>query len=111
MNTKVKTGLFSVGLNTYWPQFEGLYERLAGYRREIAMRMEALGAEVVDAGMIDCPEKAAGAADLMRKEGVETVFLFISTYALSSTVLPVVQRLRVPVIILNVQPEAASDSA
>ena len=106
---KVKAGLFSVGLNTYWPQFEGLYDRLTGYRNEIAHRMTLLGADVVDAGMVDCPEKAAEAADLMRKADVEIVFLFISTYALSSTVLPVVQRLRTPVVILNVQPVAAID--
>ena len=108
---KVKVGLFGVGLNTYWPQFEGLYERLIGYQNEIAARMASLGADVVDAGMVDCPEKADNAADLMRREGVEIVFLFISTYALSSTVLPVVQKLRVPVVILNVQPSAAIDYA
>ena len=108
---KVKVGLFGVGLNTYWPQFEGLYERLIGYQNEIAARMASLGADVVDAGMVDCPEKAVNAADLMRREGVEIVFLFISTYALSSTVLPVVQKLRVPVVILNVQPSAAIDYA
>ena len=105
----VKVGLFGVGLNTYWPQFEGLHERLTGYQNEIVERMQTLGAEVVNAGLVDCPEKASEAADVMRKEGVEIVFLFISTYALSSTVLPVVQRLRVPVIILNVQPVAAID--
>ena len=108
---KLKTGLFGVGLNTYWPQFEGLHERLIGYQNEIASRMRTLGADVVDAGLVDCPEKAAEAADLMRKEGVEIVFLYISTYALSSTVLPVVQRLRVPVVILNVQPVAAINYA
>jgi len=107
----VKTGLFGVGLNTYWPQFEGLYDRLTGYQNEIAARMKLLGADVVNVGMVDCPEKAVEATDLMRKEGVEIVFLFISTYALSSTVLPVVQRLRVPTIILNIQPVAAIDYA
>jgi len=109
MDTEPKAGLFGVGLNTYWPQFEGLYERLTGYQNGIATRMRSFGANVVNAGMVDCPEKAVEAADLMRKEGVEIVFLFISTYALSSTVLPVVQRLRVPVVILNVQPVAAID--
>jgi len=111
INMNVKTGLFGVGLNTYWSQFEGLYERLNGYQNEIAERMGLLGADVVNAGLVDCPEKAAEAADLMRKEGVEIVFLYISTYALSSTVLPVVQRLRAPVVILNVQPVAAIDYA
>ena len=35
---------------------------------------------------------------------MELVFLYISTYALSSTVLPVVQKVKVPVILLNLQP-------
>ena len=111
INQKVKAGLFGVGLNTYWPQFEGLYERLSGYQNQIAARLRSFGADVVDAGLLDCPEKSVEAASRMQKEGVEIVFLFISTYALSSTVLPVVQRLRVPVVILNVQPSAAVDYA
>lgn len=36
-------------------------------------------------------------------------FLFISTYALSSTVLPVAQRVKVPFILLNLQPTPAID--
>ena len=27
----MKIGLFGIGLDTYWPQFEGLKERLKGY--------------------------------------------------------------------------------
>jgi L-arabinose isomerase len=37
------------------------------------------------------------------------IFLHVTTYALSSTVLPVVQRAKVPIIILNLQPTAAID--
>jgi L-arabinose isomerase len=37
--------------------------------------------------------------------------LYVTTYALSSTVLPVVQRAKVPVIILNLSPESAIDYA
>ena len=40
----------------------------------------------------------------MKQHDVEMVFLYVSTYALSSTVLPVAQKLKVPVIILNLQP-------
>jgi L-arabinose isomerase len=109
MKQKVKTGLFGVGLDTYWSQFEGLLNRLNGYRREIAEKMEDLGACVIDAGMIDSPEKAHEAAAMLRREDVEIVFLFISTYALSSTVLPVAREVGVPVIILNIQPTAAID--
>jgi L-arabinose isomerase len=37
------------------------------------------------------------------------VFLFVSTYALSSTVLPLAQGVGVPIIVLNLQPVAAID--
>ena len=31
----MKIGLLGIGLDTYWPQFEGLKERLEGYLGEI----------------------------------------------------------------------------
>jgi L-arabinose isomerase len=37
--------------------------------------------------------------------------IYVTTYALSSTVLPMVQRARVPVLVLNLQPTAAIDYA
>ena len=107
--TAVKIGLFGIGLHTYWDQFDGLLDRLKGYQVQIARKMEAFGASVVDAGMVDSPEKAMDAGEFLKKADVEMVFLYVSTYALSSTVLPVVQKLKCPVVILNIQPVAAID--
>jgi L-arabinose isomerase len=104
-----KIGLFGIGLDTYWPQFEGLLERLKGYQKQIADRMAEFGAEVIDVGLVDSPEKAREAADYLKKNDVEIVFLYVSTYALSSTVLPIAQKLKCPIIILNIQPVAAID--
>lgn len=105
----LRVGLFGIGLDTYWPQFKGLHERLCGYQRQIHGRMAGLGAEVVDAGLVDSVPKAREAAEMFRREGVDLLFLYVSTYALSSTVLPVVQRAGVPVVVLNLQPTAAID--
>ena len=44
----VYAGLVGVGLNTYWPQFSGLYERLCGYRKQIAKQLEQEHVCVVD---------------------------------------------------------------
>ena len=55
--------------------------------------------------------KAFAAGHRFRSEDVDLIFLHVTTYALSSTVLPVVQRARVPVIVLNLQPEPAIDYA
>ena len=105
----MKAGFFSIGLDTYWPQFDGLLDNLNRYHAEIRDRIAGMGTDLVDAGMVDNVEKAGGAAALFKKEDVEIIFLFISTYALSSTVLPVVQRAKVPVVMLNLQPVAQLD--
>lgn len=105
----VKIGLFGIGLDTYWDQFEGLLERLNGYQDRIAKKIEALDAQVVNAGMVDNPFKANEAAETFNKENVDAVFLFISTYALSHNVLPIVQKTKVPVVVLNLQPVKAID--
>ena len=105
----MKTGIFSIGLDTYWPQFDGLLDKLLGYHGEIRERIGTMGTDIVDAGMVDSPERAREAAALFKTEDVDIIFLFISTYALSSTVLPVVQKAKVPVVLLNLQPVAQLD--
>ncbi len=63
-----------------------------------------MGAEVVNLGLIDTPEKALRAGHQFRQADVDLIFLHVTTYALSSTVLPVVRRAKVPVIVLNLAP-------
>src|SRR5437868_6015930 len=105
----LKVGIFGIGLDTYWPQFEGLEERLRGYLEVVAQRIERPGVEVIKLGLIDTPEKALSAGHEFRRADVDLIFLHVTTYALSSTVLPVVRRAKVPVIILNLTPSASID--
>ena len=107
---QLKLGLFGIGLDTYWAQFDGLLERLAGYQARIAERLrEHEGIVLTDAGMVDNPFKANAAAETFNAAGVDAIVLFISTYALSHNVLPVVQKVGKPVIVLNLQPVARLD--
>lgn len=108
---KFKIGLFGIGLDTYWDQFEGLEDRLKGYLSIIEEKISTIHPEVINVGLVDNIDKAFDAGDHFRSESVDLIFLYVSTYALSSTVLPVVQKAKVPVIILNVSPEAAIDYA
>lgn len=105
----LRVGLFGIGLEAYWPQFEGLKPRLEGYLGQVAQKLGRPGVEVCNLGLIDSPEKAMEAGHTFRRADVDIIFLHVTTYALSSTVLPVVQRAKVPVIILNLQPVAALD--
>jgi len=109
--TNVKIGLFGIGLETYWAQFDGLEQRLKGYLDIVYQRIEAMGVETVNLGLVDNAEKAFEAGTAFRKADVDLIFLYVSTYALSSTVLPVVRKAKVPVIVLNLSPEAAIDYA
>ena len=106
-----KIGLFGIGLDTYWNQFYGLLDRLKAYQNQIKNQLTTFAVEVVDAGMVDTPEKAKEAGVYLKTSDVDLVFLYVSTYALSSTVLPLVQKLNCPIIILNLQPVAAIDYA
>ncbi len=108
---KTKVGLMGIGLDTYWAQFDGLLDHLTGYQNEISHKISGFGAEVIDAGMVDNPIRAREAASFLASQEIELLFLYISTYALSSTVLPVAQKVKVPVILLNLQPVATLDYA
>jgi L-arabinose isomerase len=109
MENKVKIGLFGIGLDTYWSQFEGLLDKLISCQLRIKERLEMSGTEVFNAGMVDNPDKAISAAAFFQKSGVDLIFLNISTYALSHTVLPLIQRVSCPLIVLNLQPAEAID--
>jgi L-arabinose isomerase len=111
MSYKTRVGLFGIGLDTYWPQFEGLKSRLEGYLGQVERKLSRPGIEIVNLGLIDTPQKAMQAGHDFRRADVDIIFLHVTTYALSNTVLPVVQRAKVPVIILNLAPEAAIDYA
>lgn len=109
--SSLKIGLFGIGLSTYWDQFEGLKPRLEGYLNVVHQKLEAMHPGVVNVGLIDTVDKSFAAGKLFRQQEVDIIFLYVSTYALSSIVLPVVQAARVPVIILNLSPEASIDYA
>jgi L-arabinose isomerase len=107
----LRAGVCGIGLQAYWSQFAALEDRLKGYVARMASRLERPGIEVVNLGLIDSPARSREAGHRCRREDIDVLFLYVTTYALSNTVLPLVQRAGVPVIVLNLQPDAAIDYA
>jgi L-arabinose isomerase len=105
----LRVGLCGIGLDTYWPQFPGLRQRLEGYVARVGARFARPGVEVVNLGLVDSAGRSQEAGHRCRREDIDVLFLYVTTYALSNTVLPLVQRAGVPVVVLNLQPEAAID--
>ena len=107
----LRVGLFGIGLDAYWPQFAGLKERLTGYLEQVAQKIARPGVEIVNVGLVDNAERAYAVGREFRRQDVDVILLHVTTYALSSTVLPVVMRAKVPVIVLNLAPTPAIDYA
>ncbi len=109
MPQKLKIGYFCIGLDTYWPQFEGLLPRLIGYKDQIKEKLVITMWKYAMPEWSIIPLRRKNAAALFKRSEIDVIFLFISTYALSHNVLPVVQACKVPVIVLNLQPVPAID--
>ena len=104
MAAHLKIGLFGVGLHEYWEQYEGLQERLSGYVDTVAEKLTSFNNNIINLGLVDTPDKAFAAGHQLRQSDVDIIFLYVTTYSLSSIVLTVVKRARVPVIVLNLSP-------
>ena len=103
----LRVGLAGLGLDAYWEQFEGLEVRLMGYLSEVERKIEEPGRSIFNLGLIDTPQKALAAGHTCRRNDIDILLIYVTTYALSATVLPLVLRARVPVVLLNLQPVAA----
>ena len=108
-HAQVRVGVFGIGLAAYWPQFDGLRDRLAGYQHGIERRLETMGAEIVSAGLVDTPQAARVAGAALAEQRPQLLFVYTATYATSSQVLPVIQAVNAPVVVLNLQPTRTVD--
>lgn len=77
-----KTGVFGCGDWMYWRQFEGLRDKLVGHRTFFENRLRENGSNIFSRGLVDDSQSGAAAGDMFRREGVEFLFCFVSTYAL-----------------------------
>jgi L-arabinose isomerase len=103
----LRVGLIGLGLEAYWSQFDGLKERLEGYIDDVAALIAAPNRVTISLGLIDSPAAGLRAGHQCRIEDIDLLLVYATTYALSSTVLPVILRAKVPVILLNLQPTSA----
>ncbi len=104
---RLRVGLVGLGLEAYWPQFDGLEVRLASYVQAVAETIAAPERVILNLGLVDSYTAGVEAGHRCRMEDIDLLLVYATTYALSSTVLPIITRAKVPVILLNLQPEAA----
>ena len=103
-----RIGVFAVGHAVYWGQFEGLLDRLMAHHATLLEKIGANGVEIVDFGMVDSSQAAFAALETIRAASVDLLMCNMATYATSSTFAPIVRDSNVPMILVALQPRAAS---
>ncbi len=104
-----RIGIFAVAHATYWNQFEGLYESLMGFHKDLCDMVKANDVEIIDFGMIDSSEKSYAAAKKMQAADLDIIFCNMTTYATSSVFAPILKEVDRPVILTALQPRRALD--
>ncbi len=108
---KTRIGLVAGGLGAYWPQFPQLLPQLQESTAYVVGRFEQMDAEVTDVGFVSDAQEAAIAAEKLRATDCDLIVMFITTYLTSSMVLPIAQRSKTPVLVIDLQPTEKMDHA
>jgi L-arabinose isomerase len=104
-----RIGIFAVGHDTYWGQFEGLLDNLMGYHKEFSEIVKENEVEIIDFGMVDNSEKAYEAVRAMAGANLDVLFCNMVTYATSAAFAPIIRELSVPIVLVALQPRKALD--
>lgn len=102
---KPRIGLYTAGLKAYWDQFPGMYERLKSYGKFIESKLAQWG-EVFNYGIVDDESAGIKAGEWFNTKNTDIVFAHCGTYFTSSSILPIHQLCKSPVVFLNLQPTA-----
>ena len=108
---KTRIGLVAGGLGAYWPQFPQLLPQLKESTAYVVERFQQMDAEVTDVGFVSDAPAAAIAGARLRVADCDLIVMFITTYLTSSMVLPIAQRSKTPVLVIDLQPTAKMDHA
>jgi L-arabinose isomerase len=101
--------LISVGLDTYWKQFDGLLDKLMQKAEVLKTKLEQNSLQVFDFGMVDNAEKAYEVMDKIQSCNPDIIFVDMLTYATSATFGAIVRNSNVPIVLVALQPLEALD--
>ncbi len=103
LRRKPKVGYFGSGLAAYWPQFPHLKPAVLDTMDRHVAKLEAMGCEVVQGGLVDRAELSAPVGDLFARQQVDLIIGEIMTYTASHVLVPVAQRNIAPYLTLALQ--------
>jgi len=102
-------GLLGVGHHSYWPQFDGLYEKLQDKMAHLVHKIEGLGVQVTPFGISDRAQHAYELVPQIKAADLDLLFVDMLTYATSSAIGVIFREIDLPMVLVALQPMAAMD--
>ncbi len=102
-------GIMGVGHHTYWAQFEGLLTEMQEKLSVFVNLVEQQAVHVHDFGISDCSTTAYELLPRLKAADLDLLFVDMLTYATSSTIAPIFRELRIPIVLVALQPMQAMD--
>ncbi|MDR1506684.1 MAG: hypothetical protein LBI67_06235 [Treponema sp.] len=103
VETKARIGMMGIALEAYMPQFPSLRDAFKKQYQSAIDQYFKGDYELYSAGLVTVKEDAEKAGRLFREKDVDVVFLYTLTYCTSSTLVPAIEGLDVPIVIINLQ--------
>jgi L-arabinose isomerase len=104
-----RAGLLAIGHHVYWPQFDALLDEMHRKLGHAKGRIEAQGVEVAEFGILDTAQAAYDIVPKIKAADIEILFVDMVTYGTSSTFGILCREIRVPIVLLAIQPLEAMD--
>jgi L-arabinose isomerase len=104
-----RVGVLGVGHRTYWDQFEGLLDELNRKLDVFIRKLEGQNVEIFNFGISDCAETAYSALPDIKSADLDILFIDMLTYATSSSVAAIFREVKVPMVMVALQPLKAMD--
>jgi hypothetical protein len=99
-----RVGIVAVGHHTYWKQFDGLLDDMHTKMAVFEKKVHACGVEVTSFGLLDDAESAYAALPKIKAADIDVLFVDMVTYATSSTFGVIAREVRVPIVLVALQP-------
>ena len=100
---KPRIGIIGMGHFIYWPQFDGLKEELMQKQKDFKKYFSD-GSDLIDIGFADDIDSSFECLKRAQKEDLDALFIIMATYITSAVAFPFAKYLKIPQILVGIQP-------
>ena len=100
---KARIGIIGMGHFVYWPQFDGLKAELMAKQKDFT-KFFSEKSDIIDVGYADDIDSSYTCLKRAMAEDLDALFIVMSTYITSQVVFPFAKYLKIPQILVGIQP-------